>query len=199
MVPAHTGVEVCGCVDEGIVTVGSGHQGVPQREVADGPRHRPDVPVAARNPRPHAGHRDTSVSRRERHDAGLRRRPAHGGVASAVGTRPPKIGDPRWVSTPAVSIESFTVNGTPCAVGPSRRRPRSPRQPRVRSRRVGQCDNGVDRRVHRLDPVEVGLHDLHRRHLPRADQRCEVGGVAVDQVVVHEAPFGSGRALRDVL
>jgi hypothetical protein len=35
-------------------------------------------------------------------------------VASVSGTRPLKIGEPRCVSTPAVSNESFTVNGTPC-------------------------------------------------------------------------------------
>ena len=39
-------------------------------------------------------------------------------VASASGRRPAKIGEPRWVRTPAVSIESFTVKGTPCS-GPS--------------------------------------------------------------------------------
>lgn len=35
-------------------------------------------------------------------------------VASVSGMRPSKIGEPRWVSTPAVSNESLTVNGTPC-------------------------------------------------------------------------------------
>ena len=39
-------------------------------------------------------------------------------VASVSGTRPLKIGEPRCVATPAVSIESLTVNGTPCS-GPS--------------------------------------------------------------------------------
>ncbi|HUC24539.1 MAG TPA: hypothetical protein VMA73_17665 [Streptosporangiaceae bacterium] len=34
-------------------------------------------------------------------------------VASVSGMRPSKIGEPRWVSTPAVSNESLTVNGTP--------------------------------------------------------------------------------------
>jgi hypothetical protein len=40
-------------------------------------------------------------------------------VASVSGTRPLKIGEPRCVSTPAVSIPSLTVNGTPWR-GPSR-------------------------------------------------------------------------------
>ena len=39
-------------------------------------------------------------------------------VASRSGMRPLKIGDPRWVRSPAVSMESLTVNGTPCK-GPS--------------------------------------------------------------------------------
>ena len=39
-------------------------------------------------------------------------------VASASGTRPLKIGEPRWVGTFAVSMESFAVKGTPCK-GPS--------------------------------------------------------------------------------
>src|SRR5215475_371070 len=33
-------------------------------------------------------------------------------VASVSGTRPAKIGEPRWVSTPAVSKPSLTVKGT---------------------------------------------------------------------------------------
>ena len=39
-------------------------------------------------------------------------------VASVSGVRPLKMGEPRWVITPAVSMESLTVNGTPCR-GPS--------------------------------------------------------------------------------
>ena len=40
-------------------------------------------------------------------------------VASVSGTRPLKIGEPRWVGTPAVSMPSLTVNGTPWR-GPNR-------------------------------------------------------------------------------
>ena len=39
-------------------------------------------------------------------------------VASASGVQLRKIGEPRWVGTPAVSMESLAVNGTPCS-GPS--------------------------------------------------------------------------------
>ncbi len=58
-------------------------------------------------------------------------------TASASGVRPLKTGDPRWVRMPSVSIESFTVNGTPCRGRPPPRRRGRRRRPwprRARSR-----------------------------------------------------------------
>ena len=91
-------------------------------------------------------------------------------VASYGGIQPSRIFEPAVVGRPLVTTTSFMASGTP-ASGPSRR-------PAARSRidaasgRQGALGVDVQERLHhavdRLDPVEMGLRDLYRRHLARA-------------------------------
>ena len=53
-------------------------------------------------------------------------------------------------------------------------------------RRLGQHDgDGVQGRVHRLDALEVGGHDLLRRHRSGGDEAGQVAGAAAPQLVGH--------------
>ena len=93
---------------------------------------------------------------------------------------------PSWYGSPAVwHIRSLTTNGTPWN-GPGGRL--------GRARRLEQrVDHRVQLAVERLDALDRALHELLRRHLPRADQLGLGGGV---QVGIHEAGSVTGRPAR---
>ncbi|GLZ18795.1 hypothetical protein Bpla01_23250 [Burkholderia plantarii] len=61
--------------------------------------------------------------------------------------------------------------------------------PRGIERIVGERDDRIDPRVHRLDTIEMGLYHLDRRYLPGADQFRETGCILIEDFVVHGLPL----------
>ena len=110
--------------------------------------------------------------------AGSRRRLASARRRSRRGRGrcPARSGAPIVISMPAASRLSLTVNGTPCSGPAGSRRCVGLARPRERALGV-DLDDGVDARVHLLDPPQVRLDDLDRGPLARADR---VGKLATD-------------------
>ena len=107
-------------------------------------------------------------------------------VASVSGTRPLKIGEPRWVNTPGgvdriLRRERHAVQRTELLTCQDRRL----RRLRGLDCVVGDRDDRVDLRVDGLDAVEVRLHDLDRRDLAGPDQFGQPGRVGVEDVGTH--------------
>ena len=48
-----------------------------------------------------------------------------------------------------------------------------------------QRDDGVHRRIHRVDAGHMGVEHLARRHLPSSQHRGQVDSAALPQVVAH--------------
>ena len=87
-------------------------------------------------------------------------------------------GTPQVVGRPAMSMFSFTVKGTPCS-GPMA----SPEASRLvglygrSARLVGQhAHHGIQRRVHRIDTRQMGIHHFHRTQLPARNALRQFSG-----------------------
>jgi hypothetical protein len=98
-------------------------------------------------------------------------------TASKPAWYPANAWEPYVVGRSAVSIRSLIVTGRPCS---------GPRG--LCARLVGaQRDDRVQLRVHVLDPVEHGIHQLDRRDLPGRKLRPQVDGRGETEIVAHAA------------
>ena len=91
--------------------------------------------------------------------------------ASCFGTYSRRISTPAAQTMPAVSIQSFTVNGTPCNA-PERfaARNRGIRGARLGERGLRELNNRVEARIHGLDALQMGGDHLDRGHLLRTNR-----------------------------
>lgn len=131
----------------GVAAVRSGQ--APQRggEVADAARHRPDMPVAQRHPRPVAGDRDAAPGRLERRDPGVVGRSSYRDrdVAAESQRRHPR-GDGRGLATTGPARGALGI-------------PRVQRSPGDEI--VGLCPVGE------FGEIRLPQHDAARRAQPR--------------------------------
>ena len=114
----------------------------------------------------------------------------HTGDAGRIGLsgmRSLEDGDPRWVRTFAVSMESLAVTEHRGVGQVDRPATRLLPLPGQFESLIGNRNDGDDLRVNGLNAIKVRLHDFDGRDLSRADQFGQFCCIGVDQVSGHSA------------
>ena len=108
---------------------------------------------------------------------------------SSAGRRSRKIGEPSVWGKPTAGSRSLNAMGRPCS-GTDRLAARQAPIGLVGEREAGLAgqlrDDRGEPRIQPLDPAQVRLHELARRHAPLADQPRQLDRTRIAQRFIHD-------------